>query len=113
MISVERIKMQPLEAKTPFPWKFDDCNDKVSRSDTYSLSEGVKYPQPNLDDEKPKCKLLECSPHLGEDVIGPGFVSDAAAVSLLDIRIDEDYGIPVTKGIFDNTQQFPSDMGLQ
>lgn len=85
----------------------------MSRSDTYSLSEGVKYPQPNLDDEKPKCKLLECSPHLGEDVIGPGFVSDAAAVSLLDIRIDEDYGIPVTKGIFDNTQQFPSDMGLQ
>lgn len=91
--------------------KNDDCNDNVSQSDTYSLSEGVKYPHSNLDDEKPGCKLLECSSHLGEDVIGLGFVSDLAAESLLDIMIDEDYGIHVTKGIVDDTQLFPSDIG--
>ncbi|CAI9781084.1 unnamed protein product [Fraxinus pennsylvanica] len=85
--------------------------DNYIKSDTYSLSEGVKYPHPNLDDEKPGCKLLECSSHLGENVIGPGFVSDVAAESLLDIMIDEDYGIHVTKGIVDDTQLFPSDIG--
>ncbi|KAL2510511.1 hypothetical protein Adt_16111 [Abeliophyllum distichum] len=88
-----------------------DCNDGTSHSDTYSLSEGVKYPHPILDDEKPGCRLLECSPHLGNDIMESGCVSDVVAESLHDIMIDEDYGIHVTKEVVGNTQQLPSDIG--
>ncbi|CAI9785589.1 unnamed protein product [Fraxinus pennsylvanica] len=45
---VRCIKTQPSEAR-----KNVNSIDSVSHSDTYSLSEGVKYLHSNLDDEKP------------------------------------------------------------
>ncbi|KAI3449434.1 hypothetical protein Pfo_006099 [Paulownia fortunei] len=78
-----------------------NCNGNMSQADVGSLLEGEKV-VPNV---------LEYSPHLGDNMMEPGCVSEMATESLHDIMIDEDYGISVAKGMADETYQFLSDIG--